>query len=128
MFSDITSAHIQELVERYLARLHRFMNLFYLFLELHMPKIVLLFAMLLCVYDKCALYLVIIILISLSLVFGRPLHDFAIYFTSMMISILLLARMIYQIQYIKAETWNVTCEVSFELSIFFLFIKILVCV
>lgn len=81
-----------------------------------MPKIVLFVAMLVCIYDKCALYLVIVILISVSFVFGRPVQTFAIYISSILVSILLLARMIYQIQYIEHDKWKVIC-VSFHLRV-----------
>lgn len=98
----------------FMLKLQHVINLIYLFLELHMPKIVLFFAMLLSVYDKCALYIIIIILISISFVFGRPVHTFAIYISSVLVSLLLLARMIYQIEYIEHDRWNVTCVSEFN--------------
>ncbi|VEN64252.1 unnamed protein product, partial [Callosobruchus maculatus] len=109
---NITSAQFQLLLKQWLKRLHRAKNLCYLFLELHMSKAVLLFAMLMCVYDKCALYFVIVVLISLALTFGRPMQTFAIYFSSLLVSIMLLSRMIYQIQYITPQNWDVNCTVT----------------
>nr|CAI5853646.1 unnamed protein product [Callosobruchus analis] len=109
---NITSAQFQLLLKQWLKRLHRVKNLCYLFLELHMSKAVLLFAMLMCVYDKCALYFVIVVLISLALTFGRPMQTFAIYFSSLLVSIMLLSRMIYQIQYITPQNWDVNCTVT----------------
>ncbi|CAH1971749.1 unnamed protein product [Acanthoscelides obtectus] len=109
---NITSAQFQLLLKQWLKRLHRAKNLCYLFLELHMAKAVLLFAMLMCVYDKCALYFIIVVLISLALTFGRPMQTFAIYFSSLLVSIMLLARMIYQIQYITPQNWDVNCTVT----------------
>nr|CAH7742356.1 unnamed protein product [Callosobruchus chinensis] len=106
---NITSAQFQLLLKQWLKRLHRAKNLCYLFLELHMSKAVLLFAMLMCVYDKCALYFVIVVLISLALTFGRPMQTFAIYFSSLLVSVMLLSRMIYQIQYITPQNWDVNC-------------------
>nr|CAH7742365.1 unnamed protein product [Callosobruchus chinensis] len=109
---NITSAQFQLLLKQWLKRLHRAKNLCYLFLELHMSKAVLLFAMLMCVYDKCALYFVIVVLISLALTFGRPMQTFAIYFSSLLVSVMLLSRMIYQIQYITPQNWDVNCTVT----------------
>ncbi|CAH0558079.1 unnamed protein product [Brassicogethes aeneus] len=86
------------------------LNLTFLFLEIHMPKVVMFFAMLLCVYDQCALYLVVIVLIVLALTFGRPMMVIAIFTSSFFASILLLSRMIYQIQYIEPANWTVTCH------------------
>lgn len=88
-----------------------FKNLVYLFLELHMMKIVLYIAMLMCVFDKCAIYFIIIVLISLAFTLGRPLQIFTIYASSFLVSLMLLARMIFQVQYITPENWSVTCNV-----------------
>ncbi|RZC37773.1 piezo-type mechanosensitive ion channel component 2 [Asbolus verrucosus] len=93
-------------------RFHYGMDICYLFLELHMPKFVLLFLMLACVYDKCALYLILIILIVLACTIGRPMQIFAIYCSSFFVSLMLLARMIYQIEYIDEAKWNVTCDIA----------------
>lgn len=106
---DISTAHLQLKANQILKKVQRVINLIYLCFELHMPKIVLFVAMLVCIYDKCALYMVIVILIALSFIFGRPISTFAIYISSILVSILLLARMIYQIQYIEHDKWKVTC-------------------
>lgn len=74
-----------------------------------MLKFILFIAMLLCVYDKCAMYMVIVILISISFVLGHTVNTFSVYISSVLVSLLLLARMIYQIQYIEHDKWNVTC-------------------
>lgn len=107
---NMSNAEFQHLAEKWLKILHHIKNLVYLFFELHMVKVVLVFAMLICVYDLCALYFVIIILLSLAVTFGRPVQIFAIYISSLLVSMLLLARMIYQIKYITPANWNVTCE------------------
>lgn len=106
---DVSMNQLQQTYKYWLRKLHRVKNLVYLFLELHMPKFVLLMAMLLCVYDKCAMHFVIVVLVALAFTFGRPMQVFAIYSSSVLVSVLLLARMVYQIQYIKHDIWNVTC-------------------
>lgn len=112
----MSSEKFQTLAKRGINKLHRLKNLIFIFLEIHMLKIVLLFAMLVCIFDKCALYIVIVILISLALTFGRPMQLFAVYSSSFLVSILLLARMIYQVQYITPNIWNVTCTVGIKFS------------
>ncbi|XP_044268088.1 piezo-type mechanosensitive ion channel component-like isoform X7 [Tribolium madens] len=91
---------------------HDTSNLIFLFLELHMPKFVVLFLMLVCIYDKCALYFILVLLIVLACAFGRPMQIFAIYTSSIFVSVMLLARMIYQTDYINPGNWNVTCEMQ----------------
>ncbi|XP_049822868.1 piezo-type mechanosensitive ion channel component isoform X3 [Aethina tumida] len=92
-----------------LENLSEAIDVLFVFMEIHMPKIVIFMAMLLCVYDKCALYLLVIVLIVLALTFGRPMMVISIFATSCFASVLLLSRMIYQIQYIEPDVWNVTC-------------------
>lgn len=98
-------------------------NYIYLFLELHMSKFVYLIGMLACVYDKCCLYLFFLLLIIIGVVGSRFVQHITIYASSTLVSVILLLRMIYQIQYIQQvynENLNVTCEVNiliFNLSI-----------
>ncbi|CAH1175750.1 unnamed protein product [Phaedon cochleariae] len=109
---NFSSLQFQHLAQSWLKKLYRLKNLTFRFLELHMSKVVLLFAMLMCIHDKCAVYMVIVILISMAFTFGRPVQLFAIYLSSLLVSVLLLARMIYQIKYITPKNWNVNCTVS----------------
>lgn len=82
----------------------------WLYLELHMFKVVMLTAMLLCVYDICAIHMIILFLAVLALTLGQKAQTFSIHCSSILVSILLLAKMIYQIQYIHHETWDVNCD------------------
>ncbi|XP_028128459.1 piezo-type mechanosensitive ion channel component isoform X5 [Diabrotica virgifera virgifera] len=84
-------------------------HVFFLFLEIHMLKIVLFFAMLMCIYDKAALYFIIVLLTTFSFTFGRSVQMFTTYFTSVFVSALILGRMIYQISYINEKSWDVNC-------------------
>lgn len=84
----------------------------WLFLELHMFKIVLLIAMLLTVYDVCAIHLAILLLSVIAITLGRKFQTVAIHLCSIIVSIMLLLRMIYQIKYIDHSTWDVQCSVS----------------
>lgn len=108
----MSSQKFQTLAKKIVNRLYRLKKLILLFLEIHMIKIVLLFAMLVCINDKCAIYFIIVVMISLACTFGRPMQLVAVYSSSILVSIMLLARMIYQVQYITPMSWNVTCVVS----------------
>lgn len=88
-------------------------DLIFLFLEVHMPKIILIIASLLCVQDHCALYAPVVILLVLAFIFGFPVYMFSVYTISVFVSAVLLCRMIYQIEYIDHGRWNTTCEVDF---------------
>ncbi|XP_074025276.1 piezo type mechanosensitive ion channel component isoform X1 [Leptinotarsa decemlineata] len=107
----MSSIQFQHLAQEWLKKLHRVKNLIFLFMELHMIKIVFLFAMLMAIHDKCATYFIVVALIPVAFSFGRPMQIVVIYATSLLASLMLLLRMIYQIQYINPGNWNVTCQV-----------------
>lgn len=108
----MSPGQLQETFQSWFNQFLHVIELLYLFFEIHLPKIVLIVAMLLCIFDKCAIYIVLAVLIVLSCLMGRPIYIFAIYSSSVLISLMLLARMIYQINYIQHDIWNVQCEVS----------------
>lgn len=118
-FPDVSRTQLLEKFKNFAKKAQRQFNLIYLFLELHLPKLVLFMAMLVCVYDRCALYFVLVILIALSFTFGRPVQIFAIYCSSVLVSLLLLARMIYQIEYIEHMDYNVTCVSIWKEFVYF---------
>ncbi|KAL1124046.1 hypothetical protein AAG570_001816 [Ranatra chinensis] len=84
-------------------------ELVWLFLELHMLKVIMLTIILLAIYDVCAMHLIFVLLAVISTTFGTNIQTMAVHATSVLVSILLLAKMIYQIQYIDHDHWNVTC-------------------
>jgi len=92
-------------------RFNKVVNLTFVVLEVHMYKFILFIIMVTCIYDKSPLYLIVIFLTVVSIILGRKMQMLVIYFSSIFASLLLLTRMIYQIQYIKHDKWNVTCEV-----------------
>lgn len=90
----------------------------WLFLELHMFKMVALVALLMCVYDICAIHMIIMLLTVLALALGQRIQGIMIHLTSVLVSVMLLAKMIYQIQYIDHTKWDVFCDVSIKYSIY----------
>uniref|UniRef100_A0A1B6DCY7 Uncharacterized protein n=1 Tax=Clastoptera arizonana TaxID=38151 RepID=A0A1B6DCY7_9HEMI len=86
-----------------------FIELFWLYLELHMLKFIMLSVILLAVFDVCAAHLLFVVLTVIAMTFGSSIQTLVTHIMSVLFSILLLSKMIYQIEYIKHETWNVTC-------------------
>lgn len=77
-----------------------------------MVKLVLLVGILACIVQPCALDLVVIILLVVGTVVGKRMQPVAIYSCSVFLSVLLLARMVYQIKFFRASNWEVSCSVS----------------
>lgn len=59
----------------------------------------------------CLVHFVLVVLVTISLVFNSRIQSIIVYIISVYVSILLLTKMIYQIEYIREGTWNVTCPV-----------------
>nr|XP_018904345.1 PREDICTED: piezo-type mechanosensitive ion channel component isoform X2 [Bemisia tabaci] len=87
----------------------QFIELFWLYLELHMIKIILLSVMFLAVFDACALHLVFVLLAVIATVLTRKIQVLIIHIMTIIIAVFLLLKMIYQIQYISHDTWNINC-------------------
>lgn len=112
LFIDVDPIRLKAGLKNLGRKLERIINVLYVFFELHMPKIILLIAIVMSIYDKCALYLLIVLFVIMGITLGRKMMIFVIYSSSIFVSVILLSRMVYQIQYIKHDTWNVTCPVS----------------
>lgn len=108
----ISSVQLKKTFREWMKEAYIVLNYVILFLELHMPKVVLMAAAMLCIYDKCALFFLIAILVVLAFTIGKGMMTVAIYGSSIFVSLVLLARMVYQIEYIEHDMWNVTCEVK----------------
>lgn len=136
MFSDLPKVKLRsffKMVKKYLSYI---IELSWLYAELHMIKIILLCVMFFAVYEVsmfinnililknyllilnlffnkvCLVHFVLVILVTISLVFNSRIQSIIVYIISVYVSILLLTKMIYQIEYIRESTWNVTCPVS----------------
>ncbi|KAK9732190.1 Piezo [Popillia japonica] len=109
---NVSGKHILHKINVLIHRLQQVINFVFLFLEIHMHKLVIVLAMLMSIYDSCALYCIVILLGIIGLTSGRKVCLFVIYFCSVFVSCMLLARMVYQIQYIKHDYWNATCPIN----------------
>ncbi|KAF5269329.1 hypothetical protein FQR65_LT02631 [Abscondita terminalis] len=107
---SISTAQVQMNLIKWWKNFEQFMDLFFVFLEIHLPTIVMLICIFMCIFDHCAVYLPIIVLIIISFFMGRKVMIAVIYTCSVLTSIFLLLRMLYQIDYINHTIWNVDCE------------------
>ncbi|XP_025268649.1 piezo-type mechanosensitive ion channel component isoform X2 [Camponotus floridanus] len=86
-----------------------FYNYTWLFLEIHMQKIVFISFVLLCINDVCAINFFFIVAVVVMINFKRNIQINAINIMAAIISLLVVAKMLYQIQYINHDNWNVNC-------------------
>ncbi|KAL6263389.1 hypothetical protein P5V15_006180 [Pogonomyrmex californicus] len=91
-----------------------FYNYIWLFLEIHMQKIVFISFVLLCVDDVCAINFFFIVAVVIIINFKTNVQINAINVMSAIISLLMVTKMLYQIQYIKHNNWDVNCTRSDE--------------
>ncbi|XP_026329382.1 piezo-type mechanosensitive ion channel component isoform X3 [Hyposmocoma kahamanoa] len=82
------------------------------FLDIHLIKIIFLSLMLLCVFNVCALHVPIMILIAPALLLDRQKQRGCMLIISTIISIYFMAKMVYQIDYIKHSIFDVNCTIE----------------
>ncbi|XP_052124815.1 piezo-type mechanosensitive ion channel component isoform X3 [Frankliniella occidentalis] len=89
--------------------LKQFIELVWLFLELHISKLMLLTVMLLCIAVPCALHFPMVLLVVVSLAFSSRAQEIACNICSVWVALLMLGTMIYQIEYIDMKVWDYEC-------------------
>ncbi|CAG4998121.1 unnamed protein product, partial [Parnassius apollo] len=95
-------------------RLHRIADHTFVYLDIHLVKIIFLALMLLCVMNVCALHVPIMIIISPALLLNSRRQRFCVLLISTLISIYLMAKMVYQIEYIQHSIFDVNCTSAGE--------------
>ncbi|XP_012229785.1 piezo-type mechanosensitive ion channel component isoform X2 [Linepithema humile] len=86
-----------------------FYNYTWLFLEIHMQKIIFISFVLLCTNDVCAINFFFIVAVAVMINFKRNIQIRAINVLASIISLLTITKMLYQIQNINHDNWNVNC-------------------
>lgn len=109
VFKNLPKVKLRSFFKMLKTILSYIIELAWLYAELHMIKIILLCVMFLAVYEVCLVHFVLVVLVTISLVFNSRIQSIIVYIISVYVSILLLTKMIYQIEYIREGTWNVTC-------------------
>ncbi|XP_026726944.1 piezo-type mechanosensitive ion channel component isoform X3 [Trichoplusia ni] len=79
------------------------------YLDIHLIKIVFISLMLLCVMNVCAMHVPIIVLISPAMWLNSQKQRLCVLFISTLISVYFMAKMVYQIDYIKHSLFEVNC-------------------
>ncbi|XP_015433608.1 PREDICTED: piezo-type mechanosensitive ion channel component [Dufourea novaeangliae] len=97
------------LFRRIITHLVNFYNYIWLFLEIHMQKIIFTSVMLLCVNDVCAINFVFVVIVAIMINAKRNIQIFTVNMIAAVIAFLMVAKMLYQIQYIDHNNWNVNC-------------------
>ncbi|XP_076679384.1 piezo type mechanosensitive ion channel component isoform X2 [Andrena cerasifolii] len=81
----------------------------WLFLEIHMQKIIFLSVMFLCVNDVCAINFVFVVIVAVMINSRRNIQIFTVNAIAAIIALLMVGKMVYQIQYIHHNNWDVNC-------------------
>nr|XP_031827665.1 piezo-type mechanosensitive ion channel component isoform X1 [Nomia melanderi] len=97
------------LFRKIMKHLVNFYNYVWLFLEIHMQKIIFISVMLLCVNDVCAINLVFVVIVAIMINTRRHAQILTVNIIAAIIALLMVAKMLYQIQYIDHNNWNVNC-------------------
>ncbi|XP_017766739.1 PREDICTED: piezo-type mechanosensitive ion channel component isoform X2 [Eufriesea mexicana] len=84
-------------------------NYTWLFLEIHMQKIIFISVMLFCVNDVCALNFVFVLILVIMINSRRNVQICTANTIAAIIALLMVVKMLYQIQYIDHNNWNVNC-------------------
>ncbi|XP_052758554.1 piezo-type mechanosensitive ion channel component [Galleria mellonella] len=91
-------------------KLHIFADRLFIYLDIHLVKIIFLALMLLSVFNVCAMHVPIMLIICPALWLSARKQRFCVLLISTLISIYLMAKMVYQIEYIKHDFFNVNCS------------------
>ncbi|XP_022834650.1 piezo-type mechanosensitive ion channel component isoform X2 [Spodoptera litura] len=84
----------------------------FMYLDLHLIKIVFISLMLLCVMNVCAMHVPIMLIIAPALWVNASKQRVCVLFISTLISIYFMAKMVYQIGYIKHHSFDVNCSIA----------------
>ncbi|XP_046586932.1 piezo-type mechanosensitive ion channel component isoform X2 [Neodiprion lecontei] len=97
------------LLQQALKRLHNFYNHGWLFLEIHMEKIIFSSMMLLCVSDVCAIHFLFVLTIVIAINLRQSIQIAAIKVMTATIAVLMVIKMLYQIEYISHNSYDRNC-------------------
>ncbi|RVE48798.1 hypothetical protein evm_006572 [Chilo suppressalis] len=91
-------------------RAGEFADKMFIYLDIHLVKIIFVALMLLCLLNVCAMHVPIMVIIAPALWLSSRRQRICILFISILISIYLMAKMVYQIDYIKHSTFDIQCD------------------
>lgn len=98
-----------EFIRNLMNHIYNFYNYTWLFLEIHMQKIIFISLILLCISDVCAINFLFVLAIVIVINFNRNIQIMSINIIVAIIALLMVTKMLYQIKYIDHSNWNVNC-------------------
>nr|CAH7718575.1 unnamed protein product [Callosobruchus chinensis] len=118
--TDEKNSEIAETEDRLREKSNKFTRLYmdvvdmiFLFLEFHMLKVVTLVVFLMCFFDPCALYFLILLPQCLTMVVPFKItRVFVMYWAAIVISVHNMLRMVYALRYIDESDYDVTCNMT----------------
>lgn len=96
------------------SRLHITIDFIFLYLEIHLIKIVFISMMLLSVINVCGMHVPIMLMAAPALLLSTKKQRFCVLVISILISAYVMAKMVYQIDYIKHSFFDVNCTMDGE--------------
>ncbi|XP_066259126.1 piezo-type mechanosensitive ion channel component-like [Euwallacea similis] len=85
---------------------HSVIDIFFTILEIHLPKIILLIGWLMCVFDLCAIFALLILPLTLACIMGRRFSKIITYTISCLVQVFIVLRLIYMNQYNDHHDWD----------------------
>ncbi|XP_063241990.1 piezo-type mechanosensitive ion channel component-like isoform X9 [Bacillus rossius redtenbacheri] len=106
----LSKEELLQIAQELRKRFNDCLELGWCFLELHLLKIMMLSVVLMCIYDVCALHFLLLLLVVATVSFGRRILLVTTHVIAVLVSFLLLAKMIYQIDFFKHHDYSVNCS------------------
>ncbi|XP_058794046.1 piezo-type mechanosensitive ion channel component isoform X2 [Phymastichus coffea] len=97
------------LIRKLSTHLYNFYNHVWLFMEVHMQKIIFISIALMCIGDVCAINFFFMLTVAVGINFRRSLQIVVINFMAMTIAVLMVIKMLYQIEYIHHHRYDTNC-------------------
>ncbi|XP_063838505.1 piezo-type mechanosensitive ion channel component isoform X2 [Ostrinia nubilalis] len=104
--------YAKRLYEAVRGHFYEWMDKAFAYLDLHLVKVIFIALMLLCVLNVCAMHVPIMLMISPGLWLGARRQRICVLLISTLISAYLMAKMVYQIEYIKHAFFSIECPSS----------------
>ncbi|XP_050591068.1 piezo-type mechanosensitive ion channel component isoform X9 [Bombus affinis] len=98
-----------QLLHNVMQQLLNLYNYTWLFFEIHMQKIIFISVMIFCVNDVCAINFVFVLILVIMINSRRNVQICTANTIAAIIAILMVVKMLYQIQYIDHNNWNINC-------------------
>lgn len=108
---EVSTKHISDLFTLLYEKVKELLEFVWLFLEIHFTKVILFVAFALGIREVSFLHLLLIIMASIAVTSRTYVQSVFTRCISLIIGVLLILKMIYQIQYIDQNRYNVNCNV-----------------